>query len=124
MIDCEGAIILSHSELHSQNLMAHKFLLSLSGPTVHAIEFHSSIILIILNVFNIETLCIYVLVRVTVAKNFPALPDCTVSRPAVHISNVHLCETVTYHITAIQSAWRVGMNKQPFVVLYTNAVVM
>jgi len=96
MIDCGGAIILSHSELHSQNLMAHKFLLSLSGLTAHAIEFHSCIMLIILNVFNIEALCIYVLVRVTVVKNLPALTDCTVSRPAVHNSNVHLCESLTY----------------------------
>lgn len=104
--------------------MAQKFLLSLSGLTAHAIEFHSSILLIILNVLNIEAICIYVLVRVTVAKNFPGLTDCTVSRPEVHNSNVQLCESLTYHITAIQSVRRVGMNKQPFVVLYTNAAAM
>jgi len=93
MIDCGGAIILSHSELHSQNLMAHKFLLSLSGLTAHTIEFHSCIMLIMLNVFNIQPLCTYVLVRVTVVRNFPALTDWTVSRPEVHNSNVHLCES-------------------------------
>jgi hypothetical protein len=123
MTDCGGAIILSHSELHSQNLMAHKFLLSLSGLTAHAIEFHSCIMLIIFSVFKIEPLCTYVLVRVTVVKNFPALTDCTVSRPAVHNSDVHLCESLTY-ITDIPTQWRVAFNKQRFVVLYTNAVVM
>ena len=91
--------------------------------TAHAMEFHSCIMLI-LNVFNREASCIYVLVRVTVVKNFPALTDCTVSRPDVHNSDVHLCESLTYHITAIQSGWRVALNKQPFVVLYTDAVVM
>ena len=123
MIDCEGAIILCHYEHHSQNLMTHKFLLSLSDLTAHTIQFHSCIMLI-LNVSNIEALCIYLLVRVTVVNNFPALTDCTVSRPEVHNSNVHLCESLTYHITAIQSVWRVALNKQFFVVLYTYAVVM
>jgi hypothetical protein len=103
--------------------MAHKLLLSLSGLTAHAIEFHSSIMLIILNVFYIEALCIYVSVRVSVVKNSPALTDCTVSRPEVHKSNVHICESLTYHITAIQSIWRVAFSKEPFAVLYTNAVV-
>ena len=124
MIDCGGAIIFCHYEHHSQNLMTHKFLLSLSDLTTHAIEIHSCIMLIILNVFNIEALCIYVLVRVTVVKNFPALTDCTVSRPEVHNSNVHLCESHTYRITAIQSVWRVTLNEQLFVALHTTAVVM
>jgi hypothetical protein len=102
--------------------MAHKFLRSLSGLTTYAIEFHFSIMLIILNVFNIEAVCIYVSVRITVVKNSPALTDCTVSRPEVHNSNVHLCESLAYHITGIQSVWRVAFNEQPFAVLYTNAV--
>jgi hypothetical protein len=72
---------------------------------------------------NIEALCIYVSVRVTVVKNSPALTDCTVSRPEVHNSNVHLCESLAYHTTGILSVWRVALNKQPFAVLYTNTVV-
>lgn len=119
MTDRGGAIILSHSELHSQNLMAHKFLLSLSGLTARAIEFHSCVMFIVLNVFNIEALCIYVLVRVTVVKNFPALTDCTVSRPEVHNSNVHLCESLTYHIPAIQSVWRVALLTNSLSLCYT-----
>jgi hypothetical protein len=70
MTDCGGAIILSHSELHSQNVMAHKFLLCLSGQRPDQFEFHSCSTLIILNVPNAEHLGVYVLVRVTVAKNF------------------------------------------------------
>lgn len=109
MIDCGGAIILSHSEHHSQNLMAHKFLLSLSDLTVSAIQFHSCIMLIILNAFNTEALCIHLLVRVAVVKNFPSLTDCTVSRPEVHNSNVHLCEKphVSYNSYAVSMARRV-----------------